>query len=382
MAKSLSHWIDELLMALFFLSVGLEIKRELLVGVLSSTKQAVLPVAAAMGGMLFPALIYAAFNVGRDSISGWGIPMATDIAFSIAILGLLGRRAPFSLKVFLTALAIADDLGAVLVIALFYTPGISWIYLAYAVIFLGLLTMANRIWIRRPLGYALLGLGLWFCILGSGIHATVAGVLVAFFIPAKSRYDTDAFLQRVEAQTQRFDCGVNGCGHSVVLDRSHLAAVQEIAVACENVEPPLQRLEHALHPWITFVVLPLFALAHTGLYLQGVDLATALYHPITIGIFFGLALGKPLGISLFTLAAVKILKTPLSPGLHWPHIVSAGLLGGIGFTMSLFISNLSFARPEELEFAKLGIITASVLCGITGFALLRFLRPADKVFDG
>jgi NhaA family Na+:H+ antiporter len=368
--KSLAHWIDEALMTLFFFTVGLEIKRELLVGALSSPKQAVLPVAAALGGMLIPATIYALINSGTDSARGWGIPMATDIAFSLAILGLLGRRVPLQLKIFLSALAIADDLGAVLVIALFYTPVISWIHLGAAAGFVLLLGTANRLWLRWTLVYVLLGLGLWFAVLGSGVHATVAGVMVAMFIPARGKYDTDTFLREVRRRLEDFTCEPGSCGHSILLNRSHLEAVQSIELACEAVETPLQRLEHGLQVWIAYLVLPLFALANSGLVLKGLDMAAAARHPITLGILLGLILGKPIGISLFTFLAVKVLKVALPQALAWRHILGVSCLAGIGFTMSLFIAGLSFDRPDFGDYARLGIIEASVLCGAVGFAVL------------
>ncbi len=378
MAKSLAHWIDEALMALFFFSVGLEIKRELLVGVLSSPKAAILPVAAAVGGMLVPAAIYAAINTGLDSLSGWGIPMATDIAFSLAILAMLGARIPFGIKIFLTALAIADDLGAVLVIALFYTPSIVWSYLGWGALFLVLLTAANRAGIRWPVVYGALGIGLWLMVMASGVHATVAGVLVAMFIPASGRYVTDTFLNVTRAHLQRFDCEPGTCGNSIALNRNHLDALLGIEAACNNALPPLQRLEHSLESWIAFVVLPLFALAHAGLPLGGLEIASAAMHPITVGIFLGLALGKVIGITLFTWLSVVLLKTSLGPGLRWGHVVGVGFLGGIGFTMSLFISNLSFQQARYLDYAKLGILSASLTCAIAGFLVLRSMRPVLK----
>lgn len=376
MARSLAHWIDEALMALFFFTVGLEIKRELLVGALSSPKQAFLPVAAALGGMLIPAAIYGLINAGTDTARGWGIPMATDIAFSLAILGLLGRRVPLDLKIFLSALAIADDLGAVLVVALFYTPAITWSYLGAAAGFVLLLGAANRLWLRWTLVYVLLGLGLWLTVLGSGVHATVAGVLVAMFIPARGKYDTDTFLREVRGHLEGFTCEPGSCGHTILLNRSHQEAVQSIELACEAVETPLQRLEHGLQAWIAYLVLPLFALANSGLVLKGLDMAAAARHPITLGILLGLSLGKPIGISLFTFLAVKALKAALPQALAWRHILGVSCLAGIGFTMSLFIAGLSFDRPDFGDYAKLGIIAASVLSGAVGFLILRAVPAA------
>lgn len=370
--KSLTHWIDEALMTLFFFTVGLEIKRELLVGELASLKRALLPIAAALGGMLLPAAIYTAFNYGTPAVHGWGIPMATDIAFSLAVLAILRDKVPTGLRIFLSAFAIADDLGAVLVIALFYTQTIVWKYLLVSGLFLAVLAVANRLWIRWALVYALLGIGMWLAILGSGVHATVAGVLVAMCIPAKARYDTDTFLGKVRAYVDRFECEPGSCGYSILLNKDHLDAVQAIEEACYDVESPLQRLEHGLQSWITLVILPLFALANAGLALMGLNIARAITHPVTLGIATGLLVGKPLGISLFTYLAYKTLKAPLPAGVSWSHIIGAGVLGGIGFTMSLFISGLSFPTAQLVELSKLGIIMGSMLSGIVGLVLLAF----------
>ena len=376
--KSLVHWIDEALMTLFFFAVGLEIKRELLVGELASFKRAMLPIAAALGGMLFPAAIYMAFNYGEPTAHGWGIPMATDIAFSLGILAILRNKVPLGLRIFLSAFAIADDLGAVLVIALFYTQGIVWHYLIISGLFLVGLALANRLWIRWTLVYALLGIGMWFAILGSGVHATVAGVLVAMFIPARARYDTDVFLSKVKAYTDEFECEPGSCGYTILLNEEHLSTVRAIEEACHDVETPLQRLEHSLESWITFLILPLFALANAGLSLGDLQLSHAVNHPVTLGVALGLVVGKPLGIFLFTYLASKTLKAPLPSGVEWFHIIGAGILGGIGFTMSLFISGLSFAEAEFAELSKLGIIMGSLVSAVLGLLLLSLIKAPIK----
>ena len=368
--KSLIHWIDEALMTLFFFTVGLEIKREILVGELASPKRALLPIAAALGGMLFPAGIYVALNYNTPAANGWGIPMATDIAFSLAVLAIIGKRIPVGLKVFLSAFAIADDLGAVLVIALFYTQSIVWSYLAVCVLFLMGLVVANLLWIRSPLVYGLLGVGIWFAILGSGVHATVAGVVVAMFIPARGKYNTDTFIETCKAHLKRFECEPGSCGYSILLHPEHLNAVHDINVACLDVETPVQRLEYSLHPWIVFLVLPLFALANAGLSLRGINMPVAVIHPVTLGIILGLVLGKPIGISLFTYLAFRIFKAPLPSGVCWSHIIGASMLGGIGFTMSLFISGLSFPPGDFTEFSKFGIIVGSLVSGVLGLGVL------------
>ncbi len=376
--RSLVHWIDEALMTLFFFTVGLEIKRELLVGELASPKRAMLPIAAALGGMLLPAAIYAAFNHGTPAAKGWGIPMATDIAFSLAVLALLRDRVPFGLRVFLSAFAIADDLGAVLVIAIFYTQTIVWQYLFISCLFLAGLALANRLWIRWTLLYALLGIGLWFFILGSGVHATVAGVVVAMFIPAKAKYDTDTFLTKVKTYTDQFECEPGSCGYTILLNQEHLQAVQAIEEACHDVETPLQRLEHGLQSWVSFLVLPLFALANAGLVLEGIHITDAMTHPVTLGVALGLVVGKPFGISLFTYLASRTIKVPLPSGVKWSHIVGAGILGGIGFTMSLFISGLSFSRADFAELSKLGIISGSLVSGVLGLIVLGLGKAPER----
>jgi NhaA family Na+:H+ antiporter len=375
--KALIDWIDEALMALFFFVVGLEIKREILVGELISAKKALLPVAAAVGGMLFPAGIYLALNYHTPEASGWGIPMATDIVFSLAVLAALGKRITLGLKIFLSAFAIADDLGAVLVIALFYTESIVWHYLLLAILFLMALAVANFFWVRWTLVYAILGICIWFTMLGSGIHATVAGVIVAMFIPARGKYDTDTFLDKVHKQLSDFRCEPGSCGYTILLNPQHLNACHNIELACHDLQTPLQRLDHGLQAWIAFLVLPLFAMANAGISLEGVSVLHAMSHPITLGIVIGLVVGKPVGISLFTYLAHKILKAPLPSGVHWQHIVGASILGGIGFTMSLFISGLSFTSAESVAFSKLGILAGSVISGILGLIVLKAVKAPN-----
>ncbi|MBW1900992.1 MAG: Na+/H+ antiporter NhaA, partial [Deltaproteobacteria bacterium] len=369
--KSLIHWIDEALMCLFFFTVGLEIKREILVGELATIKKVLLPVAAALGGMLVPAAIYMAFNYNTPCAKGWGIPMATDIAFSLAALAILGSRIPFGIKIFLSAFAIADDLGAVLVLALFYAQSIAWECLLIATLFLAALALANYLWIRWTSVYAILGVGMWFCILCSGVHATIAGVLVALFIPAKGKYDTHTLIEKIRASIDTIECS-DGCGYTILLNKDHQNAVHNIELACHEIETPLQRLGYGLQPWVTFLVLPLFALGNSGIVFHDINLSQDLTHPITLGIVLGLVLGKPLGISLFTFLAVKILKTPLMTGIYWHHIIGAGILGGIGFTMSLFISGLSFSIPEYANLSRLGILMASIISGTLGVVVLGY----------
>lgn len=366
---SLHHWISDGLMAIFFFVIGLEIKREFLVGELASPRHSALPVAAAVGGMAVPAAIYALFNGGTPAGRGWGIPMATDIAFAIGIMTLLGKRVPLSLKVFLAALAIVDDLGAVVVIALFYTETIHWGSVVPALIILVVLMELNRQGARHPLVYGVLGLGLWFAVLSSGIHATIAGVLLAMTIPSRARLDSDQFLAQSRATLAEFE----RAGHSredEFITEAHQAALQSLKNSAIQVQTPMERMEHALHPWMRFVVMPLFALANAGLSLSGLGPAM-LADPVALGVFFGLVVGKQLGIFSFAWLAVRSGLAALPPDLEWRHVYGAACLGGIGFTMSLFIANLAFGGSAALSSAKLGILSASLVAGGMGWAILR-----------
>src|ERR687894_559492 len=367
--EDLTHWINDGLMAVFFLVVGLEIKREILVGELSSPRRAALPLAAAVGGAVLPAAIYLVITFGTEGVSGWGIPMATDIAFALGVLALLGERVPIGLKVFVTALAIVDDILAVVVIALFYTSDISWSALAVGAAFLVALIVANLAGVGKPLVYALLGLGLWLCFLQSGVHATIAGVLLAMTVPASSYIDTGEFLKRSRSILDRFE-EAGGRGDAVLSNEERQGALHALNKANEDVEPPLQELEHALHPWVVFAIMPLFALANAGVVL-GEGFAATLLNPVSLGIVAGLLLGKQFGITLFAWLAVKSGVSEMPQGVTWMHIYGASWLAGIGFTMSLFISDLAFAGSSLLDVAKLGILAASVIAGIAGFLILR-----------
>jgi NhaA family Na+:H+ antiporter len=368
-SKDLTHWINDGLMAVFFLVIGLEIKREVLVGELSSTRNAVLPVAAALGGAVVPALIYLAINAGTAASAGWGIPMATDIAFALGVLALLGQRAPTTLKVFLTALAIVDDIVAVLVIALFYTSEISWGALGVGAVFLAALIVANLIGVGRTLVYAVLGVGLWLCFLLSGVHATIAGVLLALTVPAVSFINPGAFLERSRYVLDRFE-KAGEKGENVLANEERQAALHALNHAAYKLEPPLHELEHALHPWVVFAIMPIFALANAGVPLGG-DIVGALASPVTLGIVLGLVVGKQLGISLFAWLAVRSGVAELPEGISWLHVYGAGWLAGIGFTMSLFITDLAFSEDSLVENAKLGILGASLIAGVVGWMILR-----------
>ncbi|MDF3029741.1 MAG: Na+/H+ antiporter NhaA [Moraxellaceae bacterium] len=366
---TLHHWVNDGLMALFFLLVGLELKREILVGELASLRDSALPVLAALGGMVVPALLYTAFNAGAATVSGWGIPMATDIAFAIGILVLLGTRVPRNLIIFLMALAIADDLGAVLVIALFYTHELNLQALLAALALFGLLLLANRGGVRRPLPYVLLGGALWYAVLASGVHATIAGILLALAIPSLSRHTPQQFDERIAGLHAAFREEDYGGGNAPLSN----SRMNEIAVAMEHsaeaVQSPLLRIEHGLQPWVTFLIIPVFALANAGIDLGQVK-GGDLLQPVTLGIVAGLALGKFLGISLFSWAAVRLGLARLPAGVSWGQLTGAAWLGGIGFTMSLFISQLAFTDAAYVEQARLGILLGSAVSAAIGLAWL------------
>jgi NhaA family Na+:H+ antiporter len=365
--KPLLLWINDGLMAVFFFLVGMEIKRELLVGELRSPRKAMLPMAAAVGGMVVPALIYASLNWGTPEIRGWGIPMATDIAFALGALALLGTRAPLALKVFLTALAIVDDLGAVLVIALFYTENLKVNALLYSLLFWGAMIAMNRLGVRSGLAYFLVSVGMWYFMLKSGVHATVAGVLGAFAIPVRSRIDPELFIVRVREYLNQFDQPITE--RTIILSPEQQSAVEAIERESLRVQSPLQRLEHRLHYFVAFFVMPIFALANAGVALGG-EGGLNWTSRVIWGVALGLLIGKPLGITLFSWLAVRLGLAQLPQGINFVHIVGVGFLAGIGFTMALFIGGLAF-RGDELNYAKLGILSGSALAGAIGFMMLR-----------
>lgn len=375
--KPLLLWINDGLMAVFFFVVGLEIKRELLVGELSSLKQALFPIAAALGGMFVPAALYLGLNANGPGESGWGIPMATDIAFALGILALLGSRAPLSLKIFLTAVAIVDDIGAVLVIALFYTEKIVWGSLAAAVVIFVALVILNRMGVRKPLPYALLGIVLWVAFLKSGVHATIAGVLLAMTIPASTSIDRQGFLERAREYLDRFEEEGIKNGNSFTTKKQR-ALLQGIEDSTHGVEAPLQRLEHSLHPWVAYFIMPVFALANAGVDLR-TDILAALVNPITLGIIAGLVVGKQIGITFMAWLVTRIGLSRKINGVTWKQIHGASMLAGIGFTMSLFISNLAFSDPLMLSSAKVGILVASFIsAGLGWIVLSRNGTPAPQ----
>lgn len=335
------QWVDDVLMAIFFFSVGLEIKRELLVGELSTMKKAMLPMFAALGGMIFPALIYTWFNTGTPSASGWGIPMATDIAFAIGVLSLLGNRCPQGLKVLLVALAVVDDIGAIIVLAVFYpSHEIHLIYLLYAALVLIVLVLMNRSGIRTLLLYMVLGIALFIFIFMSGVHATIAGVLLAMTIPAKTSTD----------DIRSFS----------------------------GPDSPIGTLETALHPWVNFLIMPIFALANAGVVIDSSAIGEGAMPAVIPGVFFGLLVGKPVGIFIFSWLAVKLRLAGKPEGTKWLQIFALGILGGIGFTMSIFIDNLAFTDPHLVNAGKLAILCTSVIAACIGLGALYLTTNKTK----
>jgi NhaA family Na+:H+ antiporter len=381
LSLSLQHWVNDGLMALFFLLVGLELKREMLVGELSSIRDAALPIAAALGGMIVPALIYAAFNAGTPTASGWGIPMATDIAFAIGILVLLAWRVPKNLIIFLTALAIADDLGAVLVIALFYTADIRLEALGAAAGLLLVLILFNRGGIRHPLPYTIVGLLFWAAVLASGVHATIAGVLLAFTIPARPSYTPDDFERRVNELREAFRADRLDLDTPDDPLRNHrmTAIAESMERSAAAVQSPLHRIEHNLTPWVTFLIIPIFALANAGIDLSAIEWSSALGSRVTLGIIAGLVVGKFVGIGAFSWIAIRLGWGRLPAGVQWQHLLGAAWLGGIGFTMSLFIGQLAFQDAALVEEAKLGILLASAISAAVGLAWLLYASRKSEV---
>lgn len=367
---SLHHWINDGLMSMFFFVVGLELKREFIGGELSDVRNVLLPAGAAVGGMVVPAILYAAFNLGSPSAGGWGIPMATDIAFSLAILYALGDRVPMAAKVFLTTLAIVDDLGAVVVIALFYTSEISLVNVLVGVSFLGVMLIANRLGFKNVVFYAIVGIGgVWVAFLMSGIHATIAAVLAAFVIPADARLSESAYLQRAKKHIESFArLKPNGVS---TLDEEQVEVVAAMMDDTRRAIPPSQRLEHSLHPFVSFVVMPVFALANAGVVFAGLTPSDVLSTAVVPGVFFGLLAGKPLGIVLAVALMVRLRIARLPQSLTMRRVVGLGFLASIGFTMSMFIATLAFSDGMMLLQAKLGILAASVMGGSVGYVLLR-----------
>jgi NhaA family Na+:H+ antiporter len=376
LTKSLHHWINDGLMAIFFFVVGLEVKREFLAGELAGIRKAALPFAAAIGGMLVPALIFCLLNPHPPQLDGWGIPMATDIAFALGVIALLGDRVPRALAIFLTALAIVDDLGAVLVIAVFYSGAISPVALGVAAVFFLLLVVGNRVGLQHPNYYALVGFAFWVALLKSGVHASIAGVLIGATIPVRPRNSHEEFLTGSNRLLQRYREIETIKGP--FLHEERLGILLAMENVCHDTMSPLQRMEHVMNPWVIFGVMPIFALANAGVRLDAAALPGALTNSVTLGILFGLLVGKPLGIFLFSWLAVRLRLCDIPADVSWRQVLGAGILGGIGFTMSLFITTLAFADPALVTNAKVGIFAASLLAGLSGFWLLRQSRSVGS----
>jgi NhaA family Na+:H+ antiporter len=362
LSETRHEWINDGLMSIFFFLVGLEIKREVLIGELSSLRKAAFPLLAALGGAIVPALLFVSVTYGTEGQKGWGIPMATDIAFALGVLALLGSRVPVSLKIFVTALAIADDIIAVLVIALFYTEQIHFFSLAVGLAGVGLSFGANLLGIRKPALYAVIGICVWCAVLKSGVHATVAGVLLAFTIPARTYIDRDFFLKRSRWLLEKFEAADPNSSEA------H-AAIHSMEAQFELVESPLHRIEHSIQPWVSFLVMPLFAFANAGVRILG-NGAAALTHPVSLGVALGLFVGKPLGIWFFAWTSAKTGLATAPPELSWGSILGGAWLSGIGFTMSLFVAGLAFGEGTLLDMSKIGTMGASLGAGICGSIIL------------
>jgi len=367
---SLGHLVNDGLMVVFFFVVGLEIKRELVHGELASPRRAALPVLAAAGGMAAPALIYIAFNgVSGEQGKGWGVPVATDIAFAVGVLALLGNRVPFGLRVFLLALAIADDLGGILVIAVFYTESISLTAVGWGMVVLVAILLARSYDIRTYNVYVALGVLLWLCVYESGVHATIAGVMLAMLTPAKPLYTRDEFDAIAPLLVQEAEAAKDHGEDEAILRR-----MEELARESES---PLDRLTHMLHPWVGYAIVPIFALANAGVVISSESLEAAASSTVTAGVVLGLVLGKPIGITLLAYLAVRSGMASLPTGVGWGQIFGAGILGGVGFTVALFITELAFTEEVLIDDAKMGILAASFVAGVAGFLYLRFVAASS-----
>lgn len=366
---TLHQWVNDGLMAMFFFVVGLELKREIIAGELSSFRNALLPIGAAIGGMLVPALFYFFINDGLPSVGGWGIPMATDIVFSLALLGLVSKKVPLAVKIFLVALATVDDLGAVLVIAFFYSSSLSFLNLYIGLGLLALLLIANFLGVRKMWFYAIIGIGgVWLTFLLSGVHATIAGVLVAFAIPCRTKIKEEIYSKEMHELLKKYDEEIPLKGPLITQKQHQL--IEEMKNRSLDAQAPLQKLEIGLHPWVTFLVIPLFALSNAGVVI-GSNFFSDLMNPVTIGIVVGLIAGKFIGVTLFTWILVKLKVAGLPENATWTHIMGVACLAGVGFTMSLFVTNLAFESVQLVEQAKYGILLASLIAGVLGVLFLK-----------
>ncbi len=377
---TVQEWVNDALMVIFFFLVGLEIKRELVVGELRDPRAAALPALAALGGMVVPALIYVAFNAGTPASRGWGIPMATDIAFAIGVVSLVGTRVPVSAKLFLLALAIVDDIGAILVIAVFYTADVSARWLAVAVAGLLLVVVMQRVHVRAGLLYIVAGTVVWLAMLESGVHATIAGVALGLLTPTASFYRPEEFAPAARRLIERIDAysGDPGQPQDVRITERTQALLGDVERLAHESVSPLHRLEHKLAPWSSFVVVPIFAFANAGVRISGEALGGAVGDPVVVGVFLGLLVGKVIGVTAAAWLGVRLGVARLPDGTGWRQVFGLGLLAGIGFTVALFVTALAFDDPDLAASAKLGIFAASLVAGAVGFAWLRFVPREDR----
>lgn len=367
---SIEHWINDGLMSMFFFVVGLELKREFIGGELREIKKVTLSIMAAIFGMVVPAAIYIALNSGTDVAHGWGIPMATDIAFALAVVYMLGDRVPISAKVFLTTLAIVDDLGSVIVIALFYTSEISFASLALGLAFLLLMLIGNVLGIKKVWFYGILGIGgVWLAFLTSGIHATISAVLAAMVIPADSHIREAAFISRIKKHIMQFELAETS--EATTLEPKQIHILSKVKTDFLHATPPLQRLEHGLHPIVSFIIMPIFALANAGVSFVDMDVTLLFRNNVAIGVFLGLLLGKPIGITMAVWITEKLGLGKRSITMTWPVVLGLGFIGSIGFTMSMFVTMLAFNQQENYVQAKIGIFAASIMGGIIGYLILK-----------
>ena len=376
---SFAHIINDIFMAVFFLLVGVEIKYEMTAGELTNIRQAILPILGALGGVLAPIAIYLAFNATHpEAFMGWGVPTATDIAFALGILSLLGSRVPNGVRVFLSTLAVADDIIAILVIAIFYgeSPDLLWLGAA-AIVFVALIVM-NRMHVYSLVPYILVGCVLWFCVFSSGIHSTIAGVLLAFAIPSGSRVNLDNFFDWSNKRLRMANSFYEGDETPLVAQKDYITTVSSLSKISKQAVPPATRLEHKLYPWVYFLILPLFALTNADVAVTGLDFATVTSSPVVLGVFCGLVLGKPIGIMLFSFITVKTRIASLPEFVTWRHMLGASVLGGVGFTMAIFVANLAYADALLITEAKLSILVASTVAGVIGFVLLLLQAKADQ----
>lgn len=371
-------WINDGLMAIFFFVVGLEIKREMLVGGLSSTKKAALPVFAALGGMIFPAIIYVIFNHDNpDTSHGWGIPMATDIAFAIGVISLLGKRVPIGIKALITALAVADDLGAIIVLAIFYpTHALHLSFLLYAAIVVAIILILRKLGVYNKYLYVIAGVFLWYFIFQSGVHATIAGVILAITVPSRPKIDEDTYITKFSGMLERFKTTVKR-DESPLANSEGVFIIHEMHKEVEKVDPLMHRFESKLHPFSTFLIMPLFALANAGVAFSGMDFSEGV-PSLTLGIFFGLVIGKPLGIFILSFLSTKLKIAELPSGTSWPQIFAMGMLAGIGFTMSIFINGLAFHDPIFADEGKMTILISSFTAAIIGSLALYLTTRKNK----